>query len=199
VAKHGKRIGQRTTRVCRDALSEVETSTGHRDGQRDFDFLFGAWTVHHRRIKHPLSGSSEWYEFDGTSVERPIWGGRANLEEQDLDSPLGFFQGLALRLYDEKAAKWSIYWGTAADGLTTIPVVGSFTASGVGEFFSHEEYESKNIIVRFLWSHESIDRCRWEQAFSVDGGTTWESNWTMDFRRIARTGSSKRADEGSDC
>jgi hypothetical protein len=24
---------------------------------------------------------------------------------------------------------------------------------------------------------------RWEQAFSDDAGKSWETNWTMDFRR----------------
>jgi hypothetical protein len=29
------------------------------------------------------------------------------------------------------------------------------------------------------------DAARWEQAFSDDGGATWETNWTMDFARVA--------------
>jgi hypothetical protein len=26
--------------------------------------------------------------------------------------------------------------------------------------------------------------CRWRQAFSADGGKTWETNWIMDFTRV---------------
>jgi hypothetical protein len=26
--------------------------------------------------------------------------------------------------------------------------------------------------------------CRWEQAFSTDGGTTWEVNWIMESVRV---------------
>jgi hypothetical protein len=29
---------------------------------------------------------------------------------------------------------------------------------------------------------------RWEQAFSEDGGETWETNWVMDFARAGGDG-----------
>ena len=37
--------------------------------------------------------------------------------------------------------------------------------------------------VRFIWSPLSETACRWEHAFSEDGGSTWETNWIMDFSR----------------
>src|SRR5258707_12034413 len=58
-----------------------------RDGQHDFDFEIGTWTTHLRRLKSPLTGSTEWVEYDGTSVVRPIWDGRANLVELDVAGP----------------------------------------------------------------------------------------------------------------
>ena len=39
------------------------------------------------------------------------------------------------------------------------------------------------IRVRFIWSGIVAQRARWEQAFSEDGGITWETNWVMDFKR----------------
>ena len=39
-------------------------------GVHDFDFLFGDWQVHHRRLKERLAGSTEWIEFDGTQSTR---------------------------------------------------------------------------------------------------------------------------------
>jgi hypothetical protein len=41
--------------------------------------------------------------------------------------------------------------------------------------------------VRFLWLHTDTPIPRWEQAMSVDGGETWETNWTMDFERAEDT------------
>ena len=37
------------------------------------------------------------------------------------------------------------------------------------------------IRVRFIWSGVTTPTPRWEQAFSDDGGETWETNWVMDF------------------
>src|SRR4030095_13861502 len=47
-------------------------------GVHDFDFLFGDWQVHHRRLKARLAGSIEWIEFDGTQSTRPGPGGGGN-------------------------------------------------------------------------------------------------------------------------
>lgn len=162
----------------------METQISQRDGQHDFDFWVGTWKIHNRRLKHPLSGSNEWYEFEGTISARPVWQGKANFDEAVFESPLGRFHGLTLRLYDPNSRQWSIYWATAQRGLVPIPTVGAFNDDGVGEFFDNEVFEGKNIICRYRWSRENQNGPRWEQAFSVDDGKTWETNWTMDFTRI---------------
>src|ERR1700722_18007691 len=70
------------------------------DGQDDFDFEFGAWAVHIARLQHPLTGSTSWVEYDGTSIVRKIWDGRGNLGELEVDGPGGHLEGLSLRLYN---------------------------------------------------------------------------------------------------
>jgi hypothetical protein len=155
---------------------------GERNGQKDFDFWMGSWKVHNRRLRNPLSGSTSWYEFDGTMVARPIWGGRANMDEYEADSPTGHIQGMTLRLYDPKARQWSIYWANSATGTLEKPMVGRFE-NGRGEFFDQETFEGKSIFVRYVWSNITAISCRWEQAFSTDGGKTWETNWIMTFTR----------------
>jgi hypothetical protein len=58
-----------------------QTALTERDGQHDFDFELGTWKIHLKRLQHPLTGSTTWVEFDGTSVTRKVWDGRAQLEE----------------------------------------------------------------------------------------------------------------------
>jgi hypothetical protein len=151
-------------------------------GESDFDFVLGSWKIKNRMLARPLSGSSSWYEFDATSVNRPIWGGKANVEEWDGTSPKGRIQGMAVRLYDPAARQWSIYWADGRTGILGSPVVGSFK-NGRGEFFSDGTFDGKKTRERVVWSRITSTSCRWEQAISIDGGKTWETNWIMDFTR----------------
>lgn len=153
-----------------------------RDGQADFDFLIGSWKVHNRRLKQPLSGSTEWYEFTGTNVAHKIWDGSGNMDEYDGDAPQGRIRGLTVRLYDHKTGQWRIYWANRANGTMDAPMLGSFT-NGRGEFYSHETFNGRGVLVRFIWTTASTNACRWEQAFSADGGRTWETNWIMEMTR----------------
>ena len=158
---------------------------GVRDGVRDFDFLQGAWRVRNRRLRRPLAGSTEWYEFDGRAVERPLWDGQGNLEEYEATLPDGArLRGLALRLYDPRARRWAIHWSNSATGTLDAPLTGAFR-DGRGEFYGEEECEGRMVFVRFLWTHDAPGHARWEQAFSADAGRTWQTNWTMEFTRAA--------------
>jgi len=155
-----------------------------RNGQHDFDFAFGSWHVRHRRLRHVLCGSDDWYEFDGTSQQQPLWGGKGNVEEVIAESPLERIEGVAVRFYDDASGRWSIYWGTAAHGMATTPNVGAFDDRGVGEFFAREPVDGTPIVSRYRWTPIDRDRCRWEQHFSADDGVTWELNWVMEFTRV---------------
>jgi hypothetical protein len=151
----------------------------------DFDFFVGNWRTHHRVLKARLAGSHEWMEFDGTINSRPLMGGYANIDETVLNKPEGTYMGVALRSFDAKTRQWSIWW---LDGRTPLgpldpPVRGGFK-DGVGTFYSDEDFNGKPIRVRFLWSHITASSAQWEQAYSPDGGKTWETNWVQDVRRV---------------
>ena len=160
------------------------SSMNERDGQHNFDFEFGQWKIHNRRLLHPLSGSNEWVEFDGTVVAQPIWDGRANMDVFEADSPTGHIEGMTVRTYNTTSHQWSLYWATSKTGVFSLPAtVGKFEGDR-GEFYDQEDYNGRNILVRFLWTVTSPDAPQWEQAFSLDGGKTWETNWIVNFTRV---------------
>lgn len=146
----------------------------------DFDFFTGTWNVHNRRLRSPLVGSEEWYEFPGTSQARSILAGAGNMDE--IDFPDQGWSGLTLRLYDPVDETWSLHWVSSTRTTIDPPVIGKFE-NGRGEFFADDTYEGRPIRVRYLWSGISATTAHWEQAFSADDGHSWETNWTMDFTR----------------
>jgi hypothetical protein len=154
-----------------------------RDGQHDFDFEIGTWKTHLRRLVHPLTGSTQWVEFEGTSVVRKIWEGRANLVELEVDGPGGHIEGLSLRLYDPQSHQWSLNFANSKGGGFGPPTIGEFK-NARGEFFDHEMYNGRMILVRNVWTDITPDSCRFEQAFSEDGGKTWETNWIAVDTRV---------------
>ena len=153
------------------------------DHQHDFDFEFGSWTTHIRRLINPLSGSDKWMDLDGTSVVRKIWDGRANLGELNVSNPTIHLQGLSLRLYNPESHEWSIYWANAKDGELGKAMIGNFK-NGRGEFYNQETLRGAAIYVRFIFSDITPNSFRLEQAFSNDGGKTWEPNWIATFTKV---------------
>jgi hypothetical protein len=163
--------------------SPPATATEH-DGQHDFDFEVGTWKIHLSRLLHPLTGSTIWAQFDGTTVTRKVWGGRAFLEEFETNGPTGRVQGLTLRLYNPESHQWSLYWANGKDGGLSQPTIGGFK-NGRGEFYDQELYQGRAIFVRYVWSNITPNSAHFEQSFSTDGGTTWEVNWITDQTRVS--------------
>jgi hypothetical protein len=172
--------------VAQDGSASAQRSASDkRDGQHDFDFAVGSWKFHLKRLKQRLAGSTEWVELDGAVVCRKVLDGRAEVEEMNVESADKHMhlQGLALRLYNPETRQWSIYWVNGADGvLEQNPMVGQFSY-GRGEFYNQQIYQGRAIYARFVWSDVTTNTPHFEQAFSVDGGKTWETNWITDQTR----------------
>src|SRR5262245_25159922 len=88
--------------------SDAQATAANHDGQHSFDFEIGTWTTRLRRLSRPLSGSTTWVEYEGTSVVRKVWDGRANLVELLVEGPAGRIEGLSLRLYSPQTQQWSL-------------------------------------------------------------------------------------------
>ncbi len=166
------------------SAAHAETaSAAARDASHDFDFNLGTWKTHIKRLRNPLSGSTTWVEFDGIAVTRKVWDGRAQLEELEADDPSGHIQGLALRLYNPQTRQWNLSWASSRDGTMAQPSYGEFK-NGRGEFYDQETFQGRMILVREIWSDITADSCHFEQAFSADGGKTWEPNWVATWTRV---------------
>lgn len=154
-----------------------------RDGQHDFDFEIGTWKTKLKRLVSPLSGSKQWAEYEGTTVVTKVWNGKANLVELVADGEAGHFEGLSLRLYNPVSRQWSLNFANIRSGTLVTPTIGEFK-NGVGEFYCQDTYNERAVLIRFIITKISDNACHFEQAFSEDGGKTWEVNWIADDTRV---------------
>lgn len=149
-----------------------------RDGQHDFDWELGTWTTKVRVLRNPLSGKApDWAEYSGTSVVKPLSAGKWNFVELSVSGPSGKIEGGSLRLYSPQSGQWSLNFASSRNGLLTPPVFGRFDAGGHGAFVGSDMLDGRAIIVRFEIKRISESEARFEQAYSADGGKTWETNW----------------------
>ena len=163
----------------------AETHAGAHDGSHDFDFDFGTWKTHSSRLLHPLTGSQDWVQMDGVTVVTKIWNGRANLAEYRAAGPAGVVELLALRVYNPNSHQWSINFATPNVGtLGAVPGVGEFRDGRV-DFYDQEAINGRAVLVRFSIWDVTAEEARSEQAFSGDGGKTWEVNWITQYTRVS--------------
>ena len=173
-------IGQQKSDAAKNTY---QISAAPRDGQRDFDFEIGTWKTSLKRLLNPLTGSTKWVEYEGTTVVKKVWDGNANLVELDVSGAAGNIKALSLRLYNPESRQWSLNFANIKGGVMAVPTIGEFK-NGRGEFYNQETLNGRAILVRFVISDITPNSCRFEQAFSDDGGKTWEVNWIATDTRI---------------
>ncbi|QUD86307.1 DUF1579 domain-containing protein [Phenylobacterium montanum] len=173
--------------VCAQApqpLTPGQVAAQH-DGAHDFDFLIGDWKAHVRRLPERLVGSHDWIEYDGRSNHKKLLDSNANFEDFEVDSPESHqhIKAQTLRLYNPATHQWSIYGVDLDNGVLGMPpVVGQFQGNR-GDFYDAEPWKGRQILVRYEWTNMSPTAARMEQAFSDDGGRTWEVNWICELSR----------------
>lgn len=151
----------------------------------DWDWLVGSWRVRHSRLKARLTGSTEWEEFDGACEMRTMMGGFGNVDDNVVEIPGGTYKAIAVRAFNRETRQWSIWWLDERYPATIEPPVRGGFRDGVGEFIGEDTLNGQPIKVRFRWTDIAAESARWEQAFSADGGASWEVNWRMQFTRVA--------------
>jgi hypothetical protein len=161
--------------------AEMSTS---KNAVHDFDFFMGSWKVHNRFLRSRLKGSTEWLEFEGRNEVQPLLSGMGNLDRYCTVREGKAVEGVTVRLFDPDTRLWSIYWADNVRPGTFLPPMRGKFRNGVGEFWGDEEVNGKKVVCRFRWMPNGGDAPRWEQAFSDDGGKTWETNWIMTFTRV---------------
>lgn len=176
--------------MTRETITAPQTQSGttsqtSRDAGRDFDFEIGEWNTHVKRLQRPLSGSTTWVEYTGTTIVHGVLGRQANLAELSIEGPAGRIEGAALRLYNPETRQWSVNYFSAAAGTLTAPLFGEFR-DGRGVFYGQDTFAGRVVLVRFVILKESDARYRFEQSYSADGGEHWELNWVATDTRARR-------------
>jgi hypothetical protein len=90
---------------------------------------------------------------------------------------------MSLRLYNPEAHQWNLAYARSQDGTLSVASSGEFK-NGRGEFYDTETINGRSILVRQIWSGITPNSCHFEQAFSEDGGKTWEVNWIATDTRV---------------
>ena len=169
--------------IALDTSAAAAASSG---SPKDFDFFLGKWQVRHRRLKQRLAGSTEWEEYDGTTHWQPILGGIANFNDSIVNRSTGTYRGMGLRAFDARTSTWTDWYLDGRDPTKiSLDGTGRFV-DGVGTFFSDDTFEGKPIKVRGIFKPLGNDTAQWEQAYSPDGGKTWETNYVMHQKRIGK-------------
>jgi len=167
------------------ALLGAAPAGAGRDGRHDFDFDLGTWQTHASRLLQPLTGSTTWVEMDGITIVKKVWDGRANLAELKADGPGGPVELLSLRWYNPTAQQWCLDFATPKTGTLGSPGIGEFR-NGRGDFYDVEPIDGRSVLIRFSIWPTGADTAESEQAFSEDGGTTWEVNWRTRYTRATK-------------
>ena len=172
-----KASGQRNSGAATTGAQEAAS-----EGASDFGPLIGSWKFQVKRLQHPLSGSTTWIDLQGTGECFKVWDGRANLDTIEADGPTGHLEGLTLRLFNPQTHQWSLYWANSKIAKLDPPQVGEFK-NGRGDFYAQDTINGKTILIRYDWTNLTTSTPHFEQAFSDDGGKTWEVNFIADQTR----------------
>jgi hypothetical protein len=154
-----------------------------RDGSHDMDFAIGNWTTEVTIIKDPFNKPDEQVHMTGSKIARPVWNGKAVLEEIEAGAGADHWQGATLFLYDPKAGQWSQNYADSCEGrMEGTPSIGSYR-NGNLEFYAQEFVGGRAMLVRGTWRILSPYLHTYEIDRSDDGGRSWHMSF---LARVSR-------------
>ena len=171
-------LGALTLASAGEAAEDLAAPTGD---VHDFDYHVGTWTAIQRKLRKRWTDHPEWDEFPSRTTYVQYLGGGASVDQTDF--PTRGFSGLTLRVFDPVRRQWFIYWINSRSPEVGTPMIGGYQGNR-GLFYGDDTVDGIAIKVRFIRTKMPPDKERWEQAFSRDGGSNWETNWTADFTRV---------------
>jgi hypothetical protein len=150
-------------------------------------FRFQFWKLEdaHHAARESADRIEELDRDEGDDGGAEDMDGRGQLEKIEADGAPGHFEGMTVFLYSPQSRQWSQDFASSVDGSLETPLIGEFKG-GRGELVSQEQFKGKTILVRGVWSEIKADSHRFEQAFSDDGGKTWEPNFVATLTRAAQ-------------
>lgn len=176
---------QRSALAIAAALAASSASaSGVRDGSHDFDFNLGRWHTSIHRYADPFTAPAAYGTLEGTVTVRPVWNGRALLEEIEADGPKGHWEGMTLFLYNPQSGQWSQNYANAAQGqFDAAPTIGEKRGDSI-ELYSQDTLNGRAILVRGLWSDIRPDSHSYTESYSDDGGKSWKPAFEAKLTRI---------------
>jgi len=166
------------------ASAQASQATPQRDGSHDFDFNLGNWHTSIDRFADPFNKPGESVHLEGTVAVRPVWNGRAVLEEIEADGAKGHWEGLTLFLYNPQSGQWSQNYANAAQGhFDPAPTIGQKRGPDI-ELYSQDTLDGRAILVRGVWSDIRPDSHVYSEAYSNDGGRSWKTAFQAKLTRI---------------
>ena len=162
--------------------SLAESPSVVRDGSHDMDFSIGSWTTEVTITKDPFTRPTEQIHMKGTKVARPIWNGKAFIEEIAADGPTGHCEAANLFLYDPAAGQWSQNYVDSSVGRMELASIGGYR-NGSLEFYSQEFIGNRAMLIKGTWKIQSPDLHSYEVARSDDGGRSWHKSFVA---RVSR-------------
>ena len=151
---------------------------------RAWDFLAGQWKVRNRKLRKRLAGSRDWDEFDSTLTNWQVLGGRGNVGDNLFDGPGTPYRGMSLRAYNVEKREWLSWWVDARSPANIgAPLRGRFL-EGSATLIGDDQHDGRPVKVRSQWTRTDGNSPHWEQAYSTDGGQSWEINWVSDLIRV---------------
>lgn len=167
------------------AAAEMSNSpSAARDGSHDMDFNFGTWHSEISRTPDPFNDPAKIVHIEGTVTVKPIWKGKAELEEIEAEGPSGHWEAGNLFFYDPTAHQWIQTFVAASEGRFNEPSgIGEYRDGNV-EYYSTDTLNGRTVLDRAIWSDIKPDSHTYTESLSDDGGRTWRPAFVAHLTRI---------------